>query len=91
MENKDIVEKDDNNLIPGFGVAGQVMCPFSLMAPKICMKAGCESWVELNYGDKKVARCAFSWMPILMTELRQEIFQLRKNTNPVKEDANGNK
>ena len=71
----EIVKKDST---PGFGVAGQVMCPFSFMAPKMCLKHGCESWVELTYVDSKVGRCAFSWMPVIMTEIRSELEKVRK-------------
>lgn len=74
--------EETKDLIPGFGIAGQVMCPFSMMAPKLCMKQGCELWVELTYVDKKVARCAFAWNAVLMVELRQEIELLRKTTKP---------
>lgn len=65
-------------MTPGFGIAGQVMCPFSFMAPKICNREGCELWVELAYNvgkedETKVARCAIAWIPFLSTEIRATI------------------
>ena len=68
-------------MTPGFGVAGQVMCPFSMMAPKLCMKQGCELWVELKCGEQMVARCAFSWIPVLSTEIRVAVDKLKEITN----------
>ncbi len=55
---------------PGIGVSGMVMCPLFKGA---CLKQGCEFWVELNYGDHKVARCTLSWLSILSVEVRQSI------------------
>ena len=55
-------------MTPGFGVAGQTMCPFGFQKGP-CMKQACELWVELEYpGKGKVARCAIAWQAILMTE-----------------------
>lgn len=71
-----LMKKNQESMTPGVGVAGQVMCPLSLMAPKMCIKQGCEMWVELTYGEVKVARCSFAWSSILMVELRQEIQKL---------------
>ncbi len=71
--------KEEKAMIPGFGVAGQVMCPLSFMAPKICNKEGCEWWCELTYVDRKVARCAVYWLAILSTELRESIDKLKEN------------
>lgn len=68
-------------LVPGFGVAGQVMCPISFMAPKLCMKQGCEWWVELNSGGVNVARCAISWLAVLSTEVREAIEKLKGVNN----------
>ncbi len=82
MENE-IVEKKPQPMTPGFGVAGQVMCGFSFMTPRLCMKQGCEFWVELNYGGTTVARCTFSWLSIILTETRAEIEKLRTN-EPIK-------
>ena len=75
----DLVQ-NNNETVPGVGVAGQVMCPFSLMAPKMCLKQGCELWIELKYGDKMVGRCALNWLPILMIETRQAIERLTNET-----------
>ena len=69
--------KKKQALIPGIGVAGQVMCPLSMMAPKMCIKQGCELWVELTYGKNKVARCSLAWTSILMVEIRQSVDKLR--------------
>lgn len=70
--------KKNQSLTPGFGVAGQVMCPFSFMAPNPCMKQGCELWVELTYGKQKVARCSIAWLALLSTEIRQSVDKLTK-------------
>ncbi len=71
----DIEKHKDTSTVPGFGVAGQVFCPY-MRAP--CFKGGCELWVELSYGKHKVGRCAFAWQAVLMVELRQEIEKARK-------------
>lgn len=76
MKRKELALKNQEGLVPGFGVAGQVMCPFSMMAPKMCMKQGCELWVELNYVDRKVARCSLAWLAVLSTEIRGAIDKL---------------
>jgi len=78
MKKKNLVKLQENQSVPGVGVAGQVMCPFSFMAPKLCIKQGCEFWVELNYGKQKVGRCAIAWLPILFTEVRQAIDRLNE-------------
>ena len=60
--------------VPGFGVAGFVICPFmSITHPAQCVKQGCELWVELNCGGTKVARCSLAWMTVLSTEIRSAI------------------
>ena len=69
---KDLIEKKEP-LTPGVGVAGLVMCPF-FKGP--CLKHGCEKWVELTYGEDKVARCSDSWTPLMLTEIRQAIDRL---------------
>ena len=61
--------------VPGVGMAGAVMCPLFRGA---CLKQGCEFWVELYYEGKPVGRCALSWIPRLMVELRQSIDRLRE-------------
>lgn len=76
---------ESKDMVPGFGVAGQVMCPFSMMAPRMCMKQGCELWVELNYIETKVARCSIAWLAVLSTEMRQAIDKLKGNG---KDDSN---
>ena len=85
MQKQEIVIKEEQKpMIPGFGatgVAGQVMCPFSLMVPKLCMKQGCESWVELKCGDTFVGRCTFSWLTVLSVEIRQSIDKLTDKLN----------
>lgn len=63
---------------PGIGVAGVVMCPYGFQKSP-CLKAGCEMWVELDYGGKKVGRCANAWNAILQTEVRKEIELLRRD------------
>jgi len=70
--------EDNKAMVPGFGIAGQVMCPLSLMAPKMCMKQGCELWVELKCGDTFVARCSIAWLAILSTEIRGAIEKLKE-------------
>jgi len=75
MENSPALRQQSEPDTPGIGVAGVVMCPYFRGA---CLKNGCEMWVELMYGKQKVGRCAIAWMPILTTELRQEIEKLRK-------------
>ncbi len=67
----DIVEQKPTT--PGFGVAGMVMCPFF---KSVCMKQGCEMWVELKQADRFVARCSFAWLTILATETRVAIEKL---------------
>ena len=65
-------------MTPGFGVAGQVICPFmSVVRMQPCLKSGCELWVELSYGDKKVARCSLAWLSTLSTEVRGAIDKLK--------------
>ncbi len=69
-------------LIPGMGMAGQTICPFmSVVRVQPCMKGACELWVELKYGEQKVARCSLSWLAVLNTETRQAIEKLRTNGN----------
>lgn len=70
-------EKKDKSLVPGIGVSGQVFCPLGFMAPKLCLKQGCEWWVEFDYVDKKVARCSMVWLSVVSTEIRRSIDQLR--------------
>lgn len=72
MENLPELRKET---IPGIGFGGVVMCPYFKGA---CLKSGCELWVELNYGENKVARCSVAWQSILLVEQRQEIEKLRK-------------
>lgn len=60
-------------LVPGIGVAGQVFCPY---LRSLCMKQGCELWVELKTGGIFVARCAISWGPILACETNQSLRSL---------------
>lgn len=68
-----IKQEEQKPLTPGFGVAGQVMCPHF---KNMCMKQGCEMWVELKYGDQPVARCAYAWNTVLNVELRQSVDKL---------------
>lgn len=68
----DIVKQETT---PGIGVSGLVMCPLFKGA---CLKQGCEWWVELNYTDRKVARCSISWLAILNTEIRTSIDKLKE-------------
>lgn len=67
------ITKKEEPMVPGIGVAGAVMCPFM---KGLCLKSACELWVELTYGDRKVARCSLSWMTLLSTEVRQSIDKL---------------
>ncbi len=71
MENE-IMKKEPAT--PGFGVAGMVMCPFF---KGVCMKQGCELWVELKCGENFVGRCTMSWLSILNVEVRQAITNLK--------------
>lgn len=71
-----ITNKDEPLAIPGIGVSGVVFCPF---IKSVCLKSGCELWVELSYIDKKVARCSLSWLSILSTETRDSIDRLKLN------------
>lgn len=71
-------------MTPGIGVAGEVLCPIMSIgriggAP--CIKNKCEFWVELTYGsgtpdERRVARCALSWLPVLSTEITEAIKKL---------------
>ena len=64
---------------PGVGLSGFVICPFmSSTHPAQCLKHGCELWVELTYGDKKVARCSLAWISLLSTEVRGAIDKLKE-------------
>lgn len=74
MKNK-LIKKEQQPLTPGFGVSGQVMCPHF---KNLCMKQGCEMWVELKYGENFVARCTYAWQTVLSTELRQSVDRLRE-------------
>lgn len=74
-----------NGLDPiGMGVAGQMICPLmSITHTVVCVKAACELWTELTYGagtptEKKVARCALYWNPVLLAEQTQEMRRLRE-------------
>lgn len=82
MDNN-LVPEQKKDMTPGFGIAGQVMCPFSFMGPRPCSKSGCEWWVELTYdagkeNETKVARCAVSWLALLNTEIRGAIDRLKQ-------------
>ena len=33
-----------------------------------CLKGGCELWVELNYDETKVGRCAIAWQPVVTVD-----------------------
>ena len=75
----DLVKEGQKPLTPGFGVAGQVVCPrMSVTHQVMCVKQGCENWVELKQGDRTIARCAYSWLPLLMVELRGSVDKLRE-------------
>ena len=63
---------------PGFGVAGLVMCDTMRGA---CIKQACEKWVELKCGETMVGRCCYSWMPVLLTEIRVAIDKLKEMTD----------
>ena len=81
----ELLPPDRNGTTPGFGVAGQVLCPvMSLTHPVMCVKHACEFWVELTYGagtpqEQKVGRCAVAWIPMVATEITQV---LRKANAP---------
>ena len=76
-------KEEQQSLIPGIGVAGNVICPFmSLMHSAPCIKQGCELWVELTYGKTKVARCSLAWLAVLSTETRQAIANLKEQKKP---------
>ncbi len=63
-------------MTPGIGIAGEVICPImsiGRIGGVPCCKHACEFWVELTYGsgtkdERRVARCAISWLPTLATE-----------------------
>lgn len=59
----------DKNLpsTPGYGVAGQVMCPYGFQKG-LCGKNSCELWVELYSEGQKVARCSEAWKTVIATE-----------------------
>ena len=59
--------------VPGFGAAGLVMCDTLRSA---CIKQACEKWVELKCGETMVGRCCYSWIPVLLTEIRVAIDKL---------------
>lgn len=83
MELSPMAHPQPTEMIPGIGVAGQVMCPFmSVVRMQPCLKSGCEMWVELSYGQTKVARCALTWLPVLSTELRGAIEKLKDANGP---------
>ena len=68
--------------VPGFGAAGQVLCPrMSLTHPVMCVKGACEFWVELTYdagtpSARRVGRCTDSWQSILAAEGNQAMIRL---------------
>ena len=81
MEEQKIEIIKEKSMIPGFGAtgnAGIVMCP---LFKGVCMKQGCELFVELKCGDIFVARCSISWLAILSTETRQSIDKLTDKLN----------
>ena len=81
---KELIKKEQHPMTPGFGIAGWVICPFmSLTHPAQCVKQGCELWVELNYGETKVARCSLAWFSVLSTEIRQAIEKLMSKKEEV--------
>lgn len=78
MEQSPLAHPQPTELIPGIGVAGQVMCPFmSVVRMQPCLKSGCELWIELTYGNTKVARCSLAWLSTLTTEVRGAIDKLK--------------
>lgn len=66
--------------VPGLGIAGDVICPILSIAGRdvVCKKHACEWWMELQLGDNMVGRCAVSWAPKLMIDLRVEVEKMRK-------------
>ena len=76
MENLPEPKKELTSLTtPGVGIAGKTLCPYTR---GICQKEACEKWVELQYGTKMVGRCSESWVPIILTEVRKEIENIKK-------------
>jgi len=75
MEKSPATRSNSDVDAPGIGVAGQVFCP---LTKSICLKSGCEWWVELYYGEQRVGRCTASWLSVLIPELRQELERWRK-------------
>ena len=77
---------------PGFGVAGQVVCPrMSITHQVMCVKGACEFWVELTYAagtkdENRVGRCADAWKAILAAESTQAMIRLTQAL----EKTNGN-
>lgn len=72
-------------MTPGFSASGIVMCS-RMKIP--CMKEACESWVELTYGENKVARCSESWVPVLLIEIRTSIDKLTEKLTIKEEGKN---
>lgn len=72
--NNDIINNEKRTAVPGYGIAGLVLCPFLKSA---CQKSACELWVELKYEENFVARCSISWLAILNTEVTQAIIKLK--------------
>ena len=77
--------------VPGIGLAGATMCPFmSVVHTAPCLKGGCELWVELQYGERKVGRCSLAWLAVLSTETRGAISHLSEHiarVAPIPDDA----
>jgi len=66
----------EKEAVPGFGISGKVMCP---MTQSLCTKDVCELWVPLNYGKQIVGRCSLAWIPVILTEMRQALTNLKSH------------
>lgn len=86
MSENPLVPKEETPMTPGIGVAGMTMCPFGFQRSP-CLKQGCELWVELSYGQRKVARCSLAWGPVIQTELRAEVEKLRDALTQVNQEV----
>jgi len=83
MENALELQKQ-KPLTPGIAVGGVVFCPFFKGA---CLKGGCELFVELKQGEQYVARCTFSWMSVLSTEVRGAIDRIKNEPSKGNSDS----
>ena len=77
MKNKELEVPKEKQApaIPGIGVSGAVFCPFGFQKG-LCVKNGCEMWLELFYKDEPVGRCSFPWGVKVIVDIRESIDKL---------------